>query len=96
MRISNQVERGAPLTIFVDGKPVPGFSGETVAAVMTAAGLQAFRQDRRGQPRGLYCNMGTCCECMIRFGEDEAAIATRACVLPAADGQRISTGLPMP
>lgn len=95
MRISDQVERGAALTVFIDGEPVQGFAGETVAAVMTAAGRQRFRTDAQGRPRGLYCNMGTCCECMVRL-DDGRGIAVRACLLPAEDGQRIATGVPTP
>jgi hypothetical protein len=91
MRISDQVVRGAPLTIFVDDAPVAGFAGETVAALMMAAGPCAFRQDRHGQPRGLYCNMGTCCECMVLLGEGERVVSVRACLVPAAEGLRIST-----
>lgn len=94
MRILEKVTRGAPLTIFVDGEPVHGFCGETVATVMIAAGINAFKNDSRGRPRGLYCNMGTCCECMVRVGEGVQEIAVRACLLPACDGQRITTGLP--
>jgi sarcosine oxidase subunit alpha len=85
--------RGAPLAITVDGETVPGFAGETVAAVMIAAERTAFRRDRQGRPRGLYCNMGTCCECMVTLHRADGPVSLRACLLPAMDGQRITTGL---
>ncbi|MDH7640036.1 (2Fe-2S)-binding protein [Sphingomonas oryzagri] len=94
MRITDQVARGAALTIFVDGEPIGGFAGETVAAVMTAAGRRRFRIDAHGCARGLYCNMGTCCECMVRL-DDGRGIAVRACLLPAEEGLRIATGQPL-
>lgn len=96
MRIADQVERGAPLTIFVDGVATPGFLGETVATVMIASEQRVFRIDKDGLPRGLYCNMGTCCECMVQVGEGDRAMALRACLLPAVDGLRISTGYKEP
>lgn len=92
MRIAGPITRGAPLTIAVDGEALTGFSGETVAAVMLAAGVKAFRRDGKGRPRGLYCNMGTCCECMVLVQRpDGSAMNLRACLLPAVDGQVIST-----
>lgn len=96
MRIIDQIERGAPLTISVDGEPLAGFDGETVAALMLAAGRTAFRVDGRGHPRGLYCNMGTCCECTVMLHGEKEATMLRACLLPARDGQRITTGTATP
>lgn len=96
MRITDTIERGAPLTIFVDGVAMPGFVGETVATIMIAAGRRAFRTDGQGRPRGLYCNMGTCCECMVEVETAEQIVALRACLLSAVDGQKISTGAPAP
>jgi D-hydroxyproline dehydrogenase subunit gamma len=93
MRITDQVQRGIPLMLFIDGEPLAGFVGETVATAMMAAGQRRFRFDANGKPRGLYCNMGTCCECMVRL-DDGRGIAMRACLLPAEDGMRIATGLP--
>jgi hypothetical protein len=40
-RIEN-VQRGVALKIFVDGKEVKAFAGETVAAALLAAGVRAF------------------------------------------------------
>ncbi|MDM7955708.1 (2Fe-2S)-binding protein [Blastomonas sp.] len=88
-RITQDVERGEPITIVIDGQQVACFAGETIATAMLAAGLDAFRTDQRGKPRGLLCNMGSCYECLV------TDIATgrriRACLAPAADGMEVST-----
>ncbi len=88
-RITQGVERGAPISIIVDGVPVACFAGETLATAMLAAGQSAFRSDLNGQPRGLLCNMGSCYECQV------TVVATghrvRACLTPAQDGMEIAT-----
>ena len=81
------IERGPPLAVSVDGQSVPGHGGETVATLMLAANLP-FRTDTRGQPRGLFCNMGSCGECTVRINGRRQ----RACLTPAEDGMAIETG----
>ncbi|WP_439533774.1 (2Fe-2S)-binding protein [Polymorphobacter sp.] len=85
MRIAG-IERGALLTVSIDGAPVPGHDGETVATVMLAAGL-TFRTDTRGAPRGLWCNMGSCGECTVAID----GIRQRACLVAARDGMTVTT-----
>jgi hypothetical protein len=53
------------------------------------AGLRAFRRSRSGEPRGLYCAIGVCNECLVML---EDAINVRACVTPARPGARIRLG----
>lgn len=88
-RITQDVERGAPITIVVDGQPVGCFAGETVATAMLAGGLDAFRTDQRGRPRGLLCNMGSCYECLVT--DLATGRRVRACLAPAADDMEVST-----
>ena len=92
MRIQGDIERGRPIRIVVNGEPVPGYEGETVAAIMLASGPRPFRDDREGAPRGLYCNMGTCSECMVLVERrDGTPVMLRACLLPARDGMQVKT-----
>ena len=85
MRILPDVARGAAVTLRVDGAAVPAFEGETLATAMLAAGRGVFR--RRGAPRGLYCNMGSCGECMVTI----AGRRVRACVTDVVEGMEIAT-----
>lgn len=89
MRIEKGVERGEAITLIVDGAPVGAFAGETIAAAMLASGDSAFRRDMRGEPRGLYCNMGTCSECLVTLVA--SGRRGRACLIEAVDGLEVAT-----
>jgi hypothetical protein len=88
-RIEGDVGRGAPFEFLADGEPVTAYPGETVAAALIAAGRRCTRTTaRRDEPRGLYCGMGVCFECvMVVDGRPNI----RACVTPAAPGVRVET-----
>jgi hypothetical protein len=65
-RIEGDVERGEPFEFLADGEPVSAYPGETVAAALLAAGRRRTRATTRcGEPRGLYCGMGVCFECIM-------------------------------
>ena len=78
--------RGAPLSLRVDGEPVPCFAGETVAAALLASGRTRLRgSPRAGEPRGAFCLMGSCQECVIRIdGRLEPA-----CLAEVRDGMEV-------
>ena len=88
-RIEGDVERGEPFEFLADGEPVSAYPGETVAAALLAAGRRRTRATTRcGEPRGLYCGMGVCFECiMVVDGRPNI----RACVTPAVPGMRVET-----
>ncbi|MGE5485058.1 MAG: (2Fe-2S)-binding protein [Ignavibacteriales bacterium] len=73
----------------VDGKKVPAREGETIAAALVAAGIRVNRYTRKkGTPRGLFCAIGQCTDCvMIVNGVSNV----RTCVTPVADGMVIET-----
>ena len=82
VRLDANVERGRPVQITVDGEVIPAFEGESVAAAMLAAGRRVLRHTHlENQPRGIFCGMGVCFECLV----------TVACVAPVQDGMRIFT-----
>lgn len=78
----------AGFTISVDGVDVPARPGATVAAAMLAAGIVRFRDDIDGNPRGLWCNMGSCGECFVGVGPRRV----RACLALATPGLSVTTG----
>ena len=77
-----------PLTVEVDGERVPAFAGESVATVLLALGRRTFRHTEHGAPRGLYCGMGVCFDCLVTVDGVENV---RACMTPVADGMVIAT-----
>jgi predicted molibdopterin-dependent oxidoreductase YjgC len=88
-RLSGAVQRGRKVQIFVDGLAVEAFEGESVAAALLAAGRRGLRvAPRRGEPRGMYCGIGVCFECVMTV---DGQRAVRTCATPVRDGMRIAT-----
>lgn len=78
----------AEIEISVDGRPVPARRGESVAAAMMAAGIDAFGADPAGNPRGPACMMGSCFQCACSI---DGAADARACRIEAAPGMSVVT-----
>lgn len=71
-------------TIQVDGQPVEAFEGEVILASVLAAGVRVCRTSaRRHEPRGLYCGMGRCTDCMMVVNGQPN---TLTCITPVAEG----------
>ena len=83
------LEDRQPVTITVDGQPVRAFAGESVATVLLTLGRRDFRHTKHGAPRGLFCGMGVCFDCLVTVDGVENV---RACVTPVSEGMVISTG----
>jgi predicted molibdopterin-dependent oxidoreductase YjgC len=83
------VERGPRIDLVVDGKSVVAYEGETVAASLLATGIRVLRTTfGKGEPRGVFCGMGTCYDClMVIDGEP----SLRACMVPVHDGMEVLT-----
>lgn len=78
---------GQEIAMTYDGAPLPARSGDTVAAAMLAAGhLVGRRTAVSGAPRGPFCMMGACFECLVEIdGEPNR----QACMTLAADGMAV-------
>ena len=77
-------------TIDVDGAAVPACNGQTVAAALLASGRQVFRRTATGAPRGVFCGMGVCFDCLVTVnGQGDQ----RACITPARPGMRVRLGI---
>jgi hypothetical protein len=87
LRINGGIDRGEPFTIFINGKPVVAYPGETIATVLLAAGLIKFRNTEiSGQPRGMFCGMGLCFDCMVTCN---GLANVRACETLTQPGDRV-------
>jgi predicted molibdopterin-dependent oxidoreductase YjgC len=69
-----------------DGREVAFEEGQSVGAALQAAGVRSWRTTRReGRPRGLFCGIGVCFDCLVTVDDRPNR---RACVEPArADAQ---------
>ena len=81
------LERGARLSLTLDGRAVNAYEGETVAAVLLAEGHIATRKTRSGSPRGVYCGMGVCFDCLVVV---DGVPNTRACVTWVREGMDVA------
>jgi predicted molibdopterin-dependent oxidoreductase YjgC len=83
------ITRGAPVGLSFDGEPIEAFEGETIAAALLAGGTRATRVTRRGgRPRGLFCAIGACHDCLVRV---DGSSPVRSCLTPVRDGMQVTT-----
>lgn len=78
----------ALLTIIVNGRPVQADAGQTVHAALLAAGILALRKSRTGEPRGIFCGMGICYECLVTI---DGVPHQRACMRVVQPGMTVVT-----
>jgi predicted molibdopterin-dependent oxidoreductase YjgC len=76
------------LTITVDGKAIDARRGESVAAALLAANIVRFRNGPVSGPRGPYCMMGACFECLVTI---DGAGNRQACMVAVRDGMTVET-----
>ncbi len=82
-------DQGPWITITVNGQPVQAREGEPVAAAMMAAGLKVFRRTPKlHSPRGVFCAIGRCTDCVMRV---DGTPSVRTCVTPARDGMVVES-----
>lgn len=82
--------RAERMGIRFDGVQVAAIDGETIAAALSAAGVLAFRSAASGAPRGLWCGMGACFDCIVTV---DGRAAQRACMVKARDGMVVTSAL---
>jgi NADPH-dependent 2,4-dienoyl-CoA reductase/sulfur reductase-like enzyme len=90
MRVAGfELKADEPTLAFTfDGERILARPGETVAAALTAVGIRDLRVDRDGLPRGLYCGMGVCQDCLVEINGEAAVPACMTKVTGNADIKR--------
>lgn len=78
-----------PLAISLDGETVSGVAGQTIAGIVLASGRLAWRRTSvDGRPRGLFCGIGVCFDCIVTVNGERDV---RACQRRAADGDVVAS-----
>jgi len=87
--ILGPLEGMEPVHVTIDGAAYEAKKGEVIAAVMMANGIMTHRRTtNRHEPRGIYCGIGQCTDCvMVVNGQPNV----RTCITPVEDGMEIET-----
>jgi sarcosine oxidase subunit alpha len=74
-----------PVTFTFEGRSIPAFQGQTIAAALYAAGVRVFsRSFKYHRPRGLLCVSGDCPNCLMQV---DGRPNVRTCTEPVHPGQ---------
>lgn len=80
--------RSGAFPVSIDGVPETALGGETVSALLLRLGRIGSRRTRlSGEPRGYFCGMGACFECLVRID----GRILQGCLAQAQPGMRIET-----
>lgn len=75
------------VTIYFNGSPIGARANDTVASALLAAGIQITRSTPgQGSPRGPYCMMGVCFDCLAVV-DQRGSVQT--CKTSVRDGMKI-------
>ena len=87
----------APVTLTIDGQTCVGVQGQTIAGVALANDRLAWRKTSvTGRPRGVFCGIGVCFDCLVTVNGRRDV---RACQRRALDGDVVTVQhdeLPVP
>src|SRR5215813_13027540 len=87
MRLKHPDLRPAgPIAFCFDGRELSALPGETIAAALAAADIVAVRQARSGSPRGPFCGMGVCFDCLVTVN---GRPSQRACLTKVEEGMDV-------
>jgi hypothetical protein len=68
-------------------REIPAESGQSIGAALIAAGYRSWRTTRRdGAPRGIFCGIGVCFDCLVIVN---GRSSQRACLTEARQGDRV-------
>jgi len=92
MRITEHPILDEPLyqkkvTLYYNGQPIEAYEGEPIASALMAAGIRVMRTTAKfHEPRGIFCAIGRCTDCMMIV---DGVPNTRTCVTFVRDGMRV-------
>ncbi|MEY4323116.1 MAG: hypothetical protein RL410_897 [Actinomycetota bacterium] len=76
------------ITIVINGQHVEVPQGISIAAALISSGKNSWRETRiGGQPRGMFCGIGACFDCLVTVNGQRNI---RACLEQVRDGDIIT------
>ncbi|BBC31291.1 Proline dehydrogenase [Streptomyces graminofaciens] len=84
-----EADPGPAFTVTLDGRDLSALPGQTVAAALWSAGVRSWRTTRgEGRPRGVFCGIGVCFDCLVTVNDRPNQ---RACLVTVRPGDVIDT-----
>ena len=81
---------GQLVTLWIDGREIHGPQGQTLGATLLAHEIRVLRHSPlRQEPRGLFCAIGVCFECLVTV---DGQPAQRACQVRVREGMVVELG----
>jgi hypothetical protein len=75
------------VTLRIDDREIEALPGHTIAAALWRAGILSWRRTRAGaEPRGVFCGIGVCFDCLVVVNGQRDV---RACQRRARDGDTV-------
>jgi sarcosine oxidase subunit alpha len=82
--IMGEIKRGKEIHIIYNGSRLKAYEGETIATALWAAGVKVARHTaKRNEPRGLFCAIGHCSDCLMTV---DGIPNKRTCITLVEDG----------
>ncbi len=76
--------------IEINGREIDTRPGQTIAAALIAAGILTFRRLADHEPRGLFCGMGVCFDCLVTV---DGVPDQRACMTLVRPGMKVTLAI---
>ena len=71
----------------LDGTAMTAAEGQSIAAALIAGGVVSWRRTRfDDRPRGVFCGIGACFDCLITVNGEPNV---RACLVQVREGDRL-------
>ena len=91
MRLSEhpilEFDRGEKVTFYYNGQEIEGYTEETIAAALHAAGIRELgHSPELHRPRGLFCAIGNCSSCFMTV---DGQPNVRDCVTKVKAGMQV-------
>lgn len=75
------------ISVKLNERTVSTAAGQSVGSVLMGQGINSWRTTRNeGKPRGLFCGIGACYDCLITI---DGQANQRACMVEARDSMSI-------
>ena len=86
-RLDKDYDRRAMVTVLVDDVDISVHQGECLAVALAISGFSTLRHSpEAGTPRGMFCLMGSCQECLVHVD----GVPAVACMEPVRPGMRVT------